>query len=295
MTGGRFTRWLALAGAMVLGAAAPAYSATTHNGHHRRHMATRLSADDPGLKSAAAYVVDQGDSSVWYSHNANVASPIASITKLMTALVVADAQQPLDEVLEVSPEDRAIGKGAFSRLAIGTKLTRGDLLHLALMSSENRAAHALGRNYPGGVPAFVKAMNEKAKSLGMTSSHFVEPTGLSCDNVASPEDLSRLVMAAAQNPTIRDFSTDTEHSVRIGHRMVEFRTTDALVRNPGWNIIVQKTGYITEAGRCLVMQAVIGGRNVVIVLLNSFGKYTRVADAVRMRKWIEARMNEHTA
>jgi D-alanyl-D-alanine endopeptidase (penicillin-binding protein 7) len=295
MAGDRLTTLLAIAGVMVLGCAAPAFSATTHNGHHRRHLATPLSADDPGLKSAAAYVVDQGDSSVWYAHNANVASPIASITKLMTALVVADAQQPLDEVLEVSPEDRAIGKGAFSRLAIGTKLTRGDLLHLALMSSENRAAHALGRNYPGGVPAFVKAMNAKAQSLGMTSSHFVEPTGLSCDNVASPQDLSRLVMAAAQNPTIRDFSTDTEHSVLIGHRMVEFRTTDALVRNPGWNIIVQKTGYITEAGRCLVMQAVIGGRNVVIVLLNSFGKYTRVADAVRMRKWIEARMNEHTA
>jgi serine-type D-Ala-D-Ala endopeptidase (penicillin-binding protein 7) len=294
MTGGWLTRWLAIAGVMVLGAA-PAFSATTHNGHHRRHMATPLSADDPGLKSAAAYVIDQSDSSVWYSHNASVASPIASITKLMTALVVADAHQPLDEMLEVSPEDRAIGKGAASRLAIGTKLTRGDLLHLALMSSENRAAHALGRNYPGGVPAFVKAMNEKAKSLGMTSSHFVEPTGLSCENVASPQDLSRLVMAAAQNPTIRDFSTDTEHSVRIGRRMVEFRTTDALVRNPGWDIIVQKTGYITEAGRCLVMQAVIGGRNVVIVLLNSFGKYTRVADAVRMRKWIEARMNEHTA
>jgi D-alanyl-D-alanine endopeptidase (penicillin-binding protein 7) len=295
MAGDRLKTLLAIAGIMVLGSAAPAFSATTHNGHHRRHLATPLSADDPGLKSAAAYVVDQGDSSVWYAHNANVASPIASITKLMTALVVADAQQPLDEVLEVSPEDRAIGKGAFSRLAIGTKLTRGDLLHLALMSSENRAAHALGRNYPGGVPAFVKAMNAKAQSLGMTSSHFVEPTGLSCDNVASPQDLSRLVMAAAQNPTIRDFSTDTEHSVLIGHRMVEFRTTDALVRNPGWNIIVQKTGYITEAGRCLVMQAVIGGRNVVIVLLNSFGKYTGVADAVRMRKWIEARMNEHAA
>jgi len=294
MTGGRLTTLLTIAGVMALGAATPAFSAT-HNGHHRRHMATPLSADDPGLKSAAAYVIDQGDSSVWYSHNATVASPIASITKLMTALVVADAHQPLDEVLEVSPDDRAIGKGAASRLAIGTKLTRGDLLHLALMSSENRAAHALGRNYPGGVPAFVKAMNEKAKSLGMTSSHFVEPTGLSCENVASPEDLSRLVMAAAQNPTIRDFSTDTEHSVKIGRRMVEFRTTDALVRNPGWNIIVQKTGYITEAGRCLVMQAVIGGRNVVIVLLNSFGKYTRVADAVRMRKWIEVRMNEHTA
>jgi serine-type D-Ala-D-Ala endopeptidase (penicillin-binding protein 7) len=174
-------------------------------------------------------------------------------------------------------------------------LTRGELLHLALMSSENRAAHALGRNYPGGIPAFVRAMNEKAQSLGMTASHFVEPTGLSSDNVASPEDLSRLVMAAAQNPTIRDFSTDTEHSVRIGRHMVEFHNTDALTRNPGWDIIVQKTGYITAAGRCLVMQAVIGGRDVVIVLLNSFGKYTRVADAVRVRKWVEERMSEHTA
>jgi serine-type D-Ala-D-Ala endopeptidase (penicillin-binding protein 7) len=285
---------LALAGLIAAGST-PAFAATTHHTHHRRHSAPPMTADDPGLRSAAAYVIDQSDSSVWYSRNANVASPIASITKLMTALVVADAHQPLDEELQVTADDRAIGKGAASRLAIGTKLTRGDLLHLALMSSENRAAHALGRNYPGGVTAFVHAMNEKAQSLGMTSSHFVEPTGLSSDNVASPEDLSRLVMAAAQNPTIRDFSTDTEHSVRIGRRMVEFRTTDALVRNPGWDIIVQKTGYITEAGRCLVMQAVIGGRNVVIVLLNSFGKYTRVADAVRMRKWIEARMSEHAA
>jgi len=296
MSAGRLTTLLAVAGLLGLGLGAPAFATAGHGTHHHRHHpAAPLSADDPGLKSAAAYVVDQADASVWYSRNASVASPIASITKLMTALVVADAQQPLDEILQVTPEDRSLGKGAASRLAIGTKLTRGDLLHLALMSSENRAAHALGRNYPGGVPAFVRAMNEKAQSLGMTASHFVEPTGLSSDNVASPEDLSRLVMAAAQNPTIRDFSTDTEHSVRIGRHMVEFRTTDALVRNPAWNIIVQKTGYITEAGRCLVMQAVIGGRNVVIVLLHSFGKYTRVADAVRMRRWIEARMNEHAA
>jgi D-alanyl-D-alanine endopeptidase (penicillin-binding protein 7) len=292
MSAGRLKTLLVVAGVLTMSLAAPAFAATTHKSHHHRHVPLVLSADDPGLKSGAAYVVDQDDSAVWYSHNANVASPIASITKLMTALVVADARQPLDEVLEVTAEDRAVGRGASSRLAVGTKLTRGDLLHLALMSSENRAAHALGRNYPGGIPAFAHAMNEKARSLGMTSSHFVEPTGLSSDNVASPEDLSRLVMAAAQNPTIRDFSTDTEHSVRIGRHMVEFRTTDALVRNPAWNIIVQKTGYITEAGRCLVMQAVIGGRNVVIVLLNSFGKYTRVADAVRMRKWIEARMSE---
>ena len=172
MIGGRLKRWLAAAGLMGLSAVAPAYAATTHNGHHHRHSAAPLSADDPGLKSAAAYVVDQGDSAVWYSHNASVASPIASITKLMTALVVADAHQPLDEELQVTAEDRAIGKGAASRLAIGTHLTRGDLLHLALMSSENRAAHALGRNYPGGVPAFVHAMNEKARTLGMTSHPF---------------------------------------------------------------------------------------------------------------------------
>jgi serine-type D-Ala-D-Ala endopeptidase (penicillin-binding protein 7) len=295
MSGGSLKMLLALAGFMGLTLAGSAFAATPHNGHHRRHAAALpMSADDPGLKSAAAYVIDRTDSAVWYSHNANVASPIASITKLMTALVVADARLPMDEVLQVTTDDRAVGKGAADRLAIGTKLTRGDLMHLALMASENRAAHALGRNYPGGLPAFVHAMNEKAQSLGMTSSHFVEPTGLSSENVASPEDLSRLVMAAAQNPTIRDFSTDTAHSVRIGRRMVEFHNTDALVRNPGWDIIVQKTGYITEAGRCLVMQAVIGGRDVVIVLLNSFGKYTRVADAVRVRKWVEARMNDHT-
>jgi serine-type D-Ala-D-Ala endopeptidase (penicillin-binding protein 7) len=295
MNGGGLKTALAVAGLLGLALTTQGYAATSHGGHHHRHAVVQPSADDPGLRSAAAYVLDRDDSSVWYSHNASVASPIASITKLMTALVVADAHQPLDEVLEVTTEDRAIGKGAASRLAIGTSLTRGDLLHLALMSSENRAAHALGRNYPGGVPAFVHAMNDKAKSLGMTATHFVEPTGLSSDNVASPEDLSRLVMAAAQNPTIRDFSTDTEHSVRIGRHLVEFRNTDALVRNPAWNIIVQKTGYITEAGRCLVMQAVIGGRDVVIVLLNSFGKYTRVADAVRVRRWVEARMSEHTA
>ncbi|MGC1458203.1 MAG: serine hydrolase, partial [Steroidobacteraceae bacterium] len=215
---------LAVAGMLGWAVAPSGHAATTHSAHHRRHTAVQPSADDPGLRSASAYVLDRDDSSVWYSHNASVASPIASITKLMTALVVADAHQPLDEVLQLTNDDRALGKGG-SRLAVGTQLTRGELLHLALMSSENRAAHALGRNYPGGVPAFVKAMNDKARSLGMTASHFVEPTGLSSDNVASPEDLSRLVMAAAQNPTIRDFSTDTEHSVRVGRHMVEFHNT----------------------------------------------------------------------
>jgi D-alanyl-D-alanine endopeptidase (penicillin-binding protein 7) len=176
---------------------------------------------------------------------------------------------------------------------VGTTLTRGDLMHLALMSSENRAAHALGNNYPGGMPAMVAAMNAKAKALGMNNAHFVDPTGLSSQNVASPEDLSKLVIAASKNRTIREYSTDRNYSVRVHKHMVEFRNTDNLVANPTWNIIVQKTGYIAEAGKCLVMAAVIEGRSVVIVLLDSFGKYTRVADAQRVKTWMENPSNRH--
>jgi D-alanyl-D-alanine endopeptidase (penicillin-binding protein 7) len=171
---------------------------------------------------------------------------------------------------------------------VGTVLTRGDLMHLALMSSENRAAHALGVNYPGGVPALVKAMNAKAAALGMSSSHFVDPTGLSSDNVASPEDLSKLVLAASRNEHIREYSTDPSYTVRVRRHLVEFHNTDNLVNNPDWNIIVQKTGYISEAGKCLVMEAVIQGRRVVIVLLDSAGRLTRVADAKRVKTWMDA-------
>ncbi len=248
-----------------------------------------------GLRSGAALVLDTTHSSVLYSHNAAVAMPIASITKLMTALVVMDAEQPLDEPLEVSAEDRSFGKGSHSRLAPGTRLTRGDLMHLALMASENRAAHALGRTYPGGVTACVSAMNAKARALGMTTAHFVEPTGLSDENVASPEDLSKLVIAAAKVPAIRHYSTDRGYEVRVGRRMLRFRTTDSLVTRPDWKIQVQKTGYISEAGRCLVMQTVIENRTIVIVLLNSYGKRTRVADARRIRKWMEAKLTSHSA
>ena len=258
---------------------------------HRHHA--RVSADDPDLRSSSALVVDERTSAVLYSKHADVAAPIASITKLMTALVVADAKLPLDERIQVTNEDRSLHKGAFSRLVIGTTLTRGDLIHLALMASENRAAHALGRSYPGGVEAFVVAMNAKAKALGMTSAHFVDPVGLSSDNVASPEDLVKLVNAAAHDPTIREYSTDSNYSVPVGRRKVEFRNTNSLVRNPSWDIVVQKTGYISEAGKCLVMKAVIDDRNVVIVLLNSYGRYTRVADARRIRKWMEAKLSEH--
>ncbi len=243
----------------------------------------------------SALVLDETHSQVLYARRADVPQPIASISKLMTAMVVLDGKQPLDEELEITRDDCAVGRGAASRLRVGTRLTRTELLHLALMSSENRAAHALGRNYPGGLPAFVRAMNAKARTLGMTTAHFVEPTGLSSDNVASADDLSKLVSAAAKYPLIREYSTDRHYTVRVGRRPVEFRTTDSLVASPVWKIIVQKTGYISEAGRCLVMQAVIDGRTVAIVLLDSFGKYTRVADARRVRKWMETKLSQRTS
>jgi D-alanyl-D-alanine endopeptidase (penicillin-binding protein 7) len=250
---------------------------------------------DLKLKSSSVLIMDASDSSVLYSRHSDVPMPIASITKLMTALVVLDANQPLDEPIQITDADRDLPKGGSSRLAVGTTLTRGDLMHLALMSSENRAAHALGNNYPGGMPAMVAAMNAKAAELGMASSHFVDPTGLSSQNVASPEDLTKLVIAAAHNPSIREYSTDSHYAVKVRRHMVDFHNTDNLVANPTWNIIVQKTGYIAEAGKCLVMAAVIEGRSVVIVLLDSFGKYTRVADAKRIKTWMEASANQRVA
>ena len=250
--------------------------------------AGRASPAAPALRSSAALVLDTTHSSVLYSRRSDIALPIASITKLMTALVVMDAAQPLDEQIEITTEDGRQRSHVVSRLAPGTTLSRGDLLHLALMSSENRAAHALGRNYPGGLAACVDAMNAKARELGMTNAHFVEPTGLSDQNVASPEDLSKLVMAAAKIPQIREYSTDSRYEVQVGRRTMRYVNTDSLVSRPDWKIDVQKTGYISRAGRCLVMQTMIEDRTVVIVLLNSFGKHTRVADARRILKWMQA-------
>jgi D-alanyl-D-alanine endopeptidase (penicillin-binding protein 7) len=219
--------------------------------------------------------------------------PIASISKLMTSLVVAEANQPLDDLLQVTPADRAIGRGASSRLAVGTRLTRAQLFHLALMASENRAAHALCRSYPGGLPACISAMNAKARALGMTHTHFVEPTGLSSQNTSTPDDLAKLVMAAADSPVIRRYSTSRGYTIRSGRRMVAYRNTDMLVDRRSWHIVVQKTGFTNAAGHCLVMQAVIDHRTVVMVLLNSWGKYTRVADARRVRQWTEAQLTRH--
>lgn len=241
----------------------------------------------PDIRSSAVLIVDESDSSVLLSKNADVAVPIASITKLMTALVVLDADLPLDERIKVTREDHAIDKGSVSRLTVGSTLTRGELLHLALMSSENHAAYALGRTYEGGIPAIVAAMNTKARVLGMKRTRFTDTTGLSSGNIASPEDLVKLVAAAAENPFIRKYSTDADEIVQIGRYPVEYRTTNNLARKADWDIIVQKTGYTQAAGRCLVMKAIIDEKPVIMVLMNSYGKYTRTADAVRVRRWLE--------
>jgi D-alanyl-D-alanine endopeptidase (penicillin-binding protein 7) len=277
-------------------AAAPLHLASIsrhHPHHHYLHRRYRRMGAQPHLRSSEALVLDATDHKVLYARRPDVPVPIASISKLMTALVVAEARQPLDQRLQVTAADRAIGRGAYSRLAIGTRLTRAQLFHLALMSSENRAAHALCRNYPGGFPACIRAMNAKARALGMTHTHFVEPTGLSSHNVSTPDDLAKLVMAAARSPVIRRYSTSRGYTIRSGRRMVAYHNTDSLVSRRSWHIVVQKTGFTDAAGHCLVMQAVIDHRTVVMVLLDSWGKYTRVADARRVRDWMKTRLNHH--
>jgi serine-type D-Ala-D-Ala endopeptidase (penicillin-binding protein 7) len=244
-------------------------------------------ADDPlDLRSAAVLVLDQETNEVLLAKNQHAVLPIASITKLMTALVVADAEQPQDEMLTITTDDIDTEKGSRSRLQLGTQLTRGEMLHLALMASENRAANALGRHYPGGLPAVVEAMNRRAHLLGMTRTRYVEPTGLSSRNQSNATDLALLVREANKNDMIRRLSTSLEAEVAVGLRAVHFRNTNSLVRNSDWTIGLQKTGYIAEAGRCVVMQAELSGRKLVMVLLDSAGKFSRVGDAERIRNWL---------
>ncbi len=242
--------------------------------------------DQLDLKSSVALVIDQDTNEILLSKNSQAVLPIASITKLMTALVVAESRLAMDEPLTVTDEDVDMEKRSRSRLRVGTQLTRLELLHLALMSSENRAAHALGRSYPGGLPAFVTAMNRKAHELGMNDTRYVEPTGLSSDNQSSAKDLATLVKAAHQHQVIRELSTSPEYQVEIGNRPMQFHTTNRLLLNSGWDIGLQKTGFINEAGRCLVMQAKLAGRKLIFVFLDSTGKYSRLADAERVRKWL---------
>jgi D-alanyl-D-alanine endopeptidase (penicillin-binding protein 7) len=253
-------------------------------------MSTTQGALRPEVRSAAALVLDSQSGEVLFERDAGRVAPIASITKLMTALVVLDAQQPLDEIIEITNADRWKGKGAHSRLPVGMKLTRADLLKLALMASENRAAVVLARNYPGGKAAFIKTMNIKAKALGMTKTRFADPSGLSSHNVSTARDLARLVAAASRDPVIRAFSTLHSHEVRVNKRStLVYRNTNLLIGKPDWDILVQKTGYTNDAGQCLVMEALLDERPVVMVLMNSFGSLTRTADARRIRKWMEAR------
>jgi serine-type D-Ala-D-Ala endopeptidase (penicillin-binding protein 7) len=242
------------------------------------------------LKSSVAFVIDQDTNEVLLNKNSRAVLPIASITKLMTAVVVTEANLPMDEMLTVAQEDVEATAGSRSRLALGTQLSRNEMLHLALMASENRAAHVLGRSYPGGMRAFVGAMNHKAQSLGMADTRYVEPTGLSVSNQSSAQDLSRLVRAAYKHALIRDLSTSQEAVVGVGeqHIQTQFRNTNGLVRNPEWEIGLQKTGYISAAGRCLVMQAQLAGRKLIMVLLDSAGKYSRLGDAERIKNWLAA-------
>ncbi|RPH42692.1 MAG: D-alanyl-D-alanine endopeptidase [Burkholderiales bacterium] len=246
--------------------------------------------DDPlDLRSSVALAIDQTTGEVLFEKNSEAVLPIASITKVMTSMVVLDAGLPLDEMLDVSDADRDTERHSGSRLAVGSKLSRGEMLQLALMASENRAAHALGRHFPGGMSAFVEAMNAKARAIGMTDSRFADPTGLSGDNVSNARDLARMVRAAHGYPLIREYSTAASLKVDTGYRQVGFRTTNRLIDNPDWDIGMQKTGYISEAGKCLVMQARIEGRSVILVLLDAVNAQSRFADAQRLRKWVEQR------
>jgi D-alanyl-D-alanine endopeptidase (penicillin-binding protein 7) len=242
----------------------------------------------PQLKSHSAMVVRLDDGQPLYAKNMDAVVPIASITKLMTAMVVLDAHLPLSESITISTADMDEIKGTHSRLKVGSRLTREDLLRIALMASENRAAAALSRVYPGGTRAFVAAMNHKASELGMSQSRFVDGTGLSSDNVSTARDLAAMVKAAYSYPLIREFTTETAYAVKLSNgRTLQYRNSNGLVRNSDWEIGLSKTGYISEAGRCLVMQAVISATPVIIVLLDSWGRLTRIGDANRIRKWVE--------
>lgn len=244
--------------------------------------------DSLALKSSAALVIDQDTNEVLFSKNDKAVLPIASLTKLMTGLVLSEAHLPMDEMITISQADVDTEKGSSSRLKVGTELSRGELLHLALMSSENRAAHALGRSYPGGLPVFVGLMNAKARLIGMNDTNYAEPTGLSSKNQSSARDLAKLVNVAHGDPILRELTTSPDYQVAVGKRTLQYRNTNRLVKNPLWDIGLQKTGYITEAGQCLVMQAKVAGRKLIMVFLDSAGKLSRIGDAERVRHWVES-------
>jgi D-alanyl-D-alanine endopeptidase (penicillin-binding protein 7) len=252
-------------------------------------MAGLHEVSDPlDLKSSVALVIDQDTHEVLLSKNDHAVLPIASLTKLMTGLIISQARLPMDEPITITQDDVDTEKGSRSRLSVGTTLTRGEMMHLALMSSENRAAHALGRTYPGGLNTFVGLMNAKARAIGMADTRYVEPTGLSSQNQSSARDLATLVNVAHGDPLLRELSTSPSYEVAVGRKTLQYNNTNGLVKNPTWDIGLQKTGYISEAGRCLVMQAEIAGRKLIMVFLDSAGKFSRLGDAERVRHWVES-------
>ena len=278
-------------------------NANAHHHHHRRSHVVKASYRDPHgfhnpacprLASYAAVIYDEKNGEELYEKHTDAVVPIASITKLMTAMVTLDAKLPMNEVLRIDEEDVDTLRHSASRLPVGTKLTRGEMLRLALMSSENRAAAALGHNFPGGLTAFVQKMNEKAKELGMAHSHFVDSSGLHSENVSTAADLVKMVEAAYKYQTIREDTTTSTHEVVLprSERVLQYNNSNALVKYKAkndWHIGLSKTGYINEAGHCLVMHSTIAAKPVVIVLLDSWGSQTRIGDANRIRKWLESR------
>ncbi len=278
-------RRVVAAGAVAAVAARPSYG---------KLAGLHSTQDELDLKSSVALVIDQDTQEVLLEKNQTAVLPIASLTKLMTGLIISEAHLPMDEVITITQDDVDTEKGSGSRLHVGANLTRAEAMHLALMSSENRAAHALGRTYPGGLAAFVNAMNAKARLLGMQSTTYVEPTGLSSRNQSSARDLALLVNAAYADPMLREYSTSPGAQVAVGKRTLHYNNTNRLVKHPEWDIGLQKTGYISEAGQCLVMQARVAGRKLIMVFLDSAGKLSRIGDAERVRRWGENNGHAHS-
>jgi D-alanyl-D-alanine endopeptidase (penicillin-binding protein 7) len=269
----------------VVGSSEASITLATHGNYS--HVKVIRAPQKLVLQSVSALVEDQRTGELLVQKQADEVLPIASITKLMTAMVVLDAKMNLQEALTIISDDVDNLRHSRSRLPVNTRLTRGNALLLALMASENRAAHALGRMYPGGLVTFVNAMNAKARSLGLVETHFEDPTGISSGNVSSARDLARMVDAAYHYCLIREYTTRKETTIRSGHRTLQFHNTNCLIRNPRWQIGLSKTGFIDEAGRCMVMQSQVANRPVLIVLLDSQGKLTRYGDANRIKQWME--------
>lgn len=274
---------------------APAKVKVTYAAHKRPASLDLTSHTEPwreirklAVQSGSALVIDQAGGDPLFQKNANAIAPIASITKLMTAMVVLDSEPNLQAPITIADDDVDLLRGSRSRLQVGAAMTREKALLLALMSSENRAAHALARYYPGGMPAFLAAMNVKAQALGMVDTHFEDPTGLTSNNVSTAHDLAKMVAAAHRYPLIREWSTTPEAVVEVSGRDLAFHNTNPLVKSAAWDVGLSKTGYIHEAGKCLVMQARLAEKTVVIVLLDSVGKMTRVGDANRIKRWMES-------